>query len=148
MVDIIKHDEELGLYNEPFDNPMIKNDDVDLKEVVEKLSEIYRLNKFKNKTPTIGFFMPGLIYAVNGISPYTYAYYNLPRDSIAIERSKIDDLILLVTDAVPLGKNITNALLKKRIKFPEDFTIIDSFIYYKQSSYLKVYKLANHRNEY
>lgn len=39
LVDIIKHDEELGLYNEPFDNPMIKNDDLDLKEVVEKLQD-------------------------------------------------------------------------------------------------------------
>jgi hypothetical protein len=39
LVDIIKHDEEIGLYNEPFDNPMIKKGDVDLKEIAEKLQD-------------------------------------------------------------------------------------------------------------
>jgi len=39
LAEIIKNDEELGLYNEPFDNPMIKKDKIDLKEVAEKLKD-------------------------------------------------------------------------------------------------------------
>jgi len=35
----MKNDEELGLYNEPFDNPMIKKDEVNLKEIAEKLQD-------------------------------------------------------------------------------------------------------------
>ena len=122
--------------------------DKDTKEVVEKLSQIYKVNKFGKKVPTIGFFMPGLIYAVDGLSPYSYYYFNLPRDAVAIEKSKFDNLVLLVTDAIPIGEDIKNALHKKGIEYPEDFTLIDSLIYYKQSSYLKVYKLEKNTNEY
>jgi hypothetical protein len=37
--EIMKNDEELGLYDEPLDNPMIKKDDINLKEIVEKLQD-------------------------------------------------------------------------------------------------------------
>jgi hypothetical protein len=37
--EIMKNDEELGLYDEPFDNPMIKKNEIDLKEIVEKLKD-------------------------------------------------------------------------------------------------------------
>ena len=39
LTEMMKNDQELGLYDEPFDNPMIKKDDVDLKEIVEKLQD-------------------------------------------------------------------------------------------------------------
>ena len=39
LTEMMKNDQELGLYNEPFDNPMIKKDDVDLKEIMEKLQD-------------------------------------------------------------------------------------------------------------
>jgi hypothetical protein len=39
LSEIIKNDEELGLYDEPFDNPMIKENEIDLKEVAEKLKD-------------------------------------------------------------------------------------------------------------
>ena len=39
LAEIMKNDEELGLYNEPFDNPMIKKDEINLKEIAEKLQD-------------------------------------------------------------------------------------------------------------
>jgi hypothetical protein len=39
LAEIMKNDQELGLYDEPFDNPMIKENKIDLKEVAEKLKD-------------------------------------------------------------------------------------------------------------
>jgi hypothetical protein len=39
LAEIMKNDEELGLYDEPLDNPMIKENKIDLKEVAEKLKD-------------------------------------------------------------------------------------------------------------
>jgi ABC-type Co2+ transport system permease subunit len=39
LAEIMKNDQELGLYEEPFDNPMIKKDEIDLKEIAEKLKD-------------------------------------------------------------------------------------------------------------
>ena len=39
LVEIMKNDQELGLYDESFDNPIIKKDNIDLKEIVEKLQD-------------------------------------------------------------------------------------------------------------
>jgi hypothetical protein len=39
LAEIMKNDEELGLYDEPFDNPMIKKNEIDLKEISEKLKD-------------------------------------------------------------------------------------------------------------
>lgn len=39
LAEIIKNDEELGLYNEPFENPLVKENEVDLKEIAEKLQD-------------------------------------------------------------------------------------------------------------
>ena len=38
LAEMMKNDQELGLYDEPFDNPMIK-EEIDLNEVVEKLKD-------------------------------------------------------------------------------------------------------------
>ena len=117
--------------------------DKDTKDVIEGLSEIYRKNHFGPKTPTIGFFIPGLIYAVDGISPYTYYYYNLPRDSIAIINSTINNkLVMLVTDQTPVSNVIKNALMTKNIDYPNDFLLIDSVYYPRFSTYLKVLNLS------
>ena len=37
--EIMNNDQELGLYDESFDNPIIKKDNLDLKEIVEKLQD-------------------------------------------------------------------------------------------------------------
>ena len=39
LAEIMKNDEELGLYDEPFDNPMIKKNEIDLKEIADKLKD-------------------------------------------------------------------------------------------------------------
>lgn len=39
LAEIMKNDEELGLYDEPFDNPMIKKNEINLKEIAEKLKD-------------------------------------------------------------------------------------------------------------
>jgi hypothetical protein len=39
LVEMMKNDEELGLYDESFDNSTIKKDNIDLKEIVEKLQD-------------------------------------------------------------------------------------------------------------
>jgi hypothetical protein len=146
-----------GLPNNGFDQTYRVNNnlklkgilvDKDTKDVIEKLNHIYRVNNFNKGIPTIGFFMPGLIYVLDGVSPYSYYYFNLPRDAVAIEKSKFNDLILLVTDAIPVGKEVKNALKKKKMNFPMDFDLIDSLIYPKQSCYLKIYKLHTTNNEY
>ena len=39
LVKMMEDDQKLGLYDEPFDNPMIKEDKIDLNEVAEKLKD-------------------------------------------------------------------------------------------------------------
>lgn len=39
LSEIMKNDEELGLYDEPFDNPLVKENEIDLKEIAEKLQD-------------------------------------------------------------------------------------------------------------
>jgi len=39
LSEMMKNDQQLGLYDEPFDNPMIKENEIDLKEVAEKLKD-------------------------------------------------------------------------------------------------------------
>jgi hypothetical protein len=117
--------------------------DKETKEVIEGLSDIYHKNHFGPKTPTIGFFIPGLIYAVDGVSPYTYYYYNLPRDSIAITNSIINNkLVMLVTDQTPVSNAVKNALKTKKIDYPNDFQLIDSVLYPRFATYLKVLVLS------
>jgi hypothetical protein len=39
LVEMMKNDEELGLYDESFDKPIIQKDEIDLKEIAEKLQD-------------------------------------------------------------------------------------------------------------
>ena len=103
--------------------------------------EILKKNNFPKGYPILGYYIPGIIYAVDGISPGVPLFFNAKRDISGLELFDYQKFppVIMVTDDLPLDLNLVAAMKIKGVVFPDDYLFVDQIYCPNTKSMLKVY---------
>ena len=109
--------------------PAIKGIYVDknLKKSLLELNSLLRQNKFKDGYPIFGYSIPGIVYALGGISPGMPYYFNKePRDSISMNRFKYNNNapVIMINDDNEIDKVLLATMKTKSIFYPEEYFFV------------------------
>lgn len=115
--------------------------DADTKNFLLELKQLLENNNFKKGYPILGYYIPGVVYLLEGTSPGTPYYFNLQRDITAFEYLAKNDSppIIMISDEYSINNDLLKIMRVNHINFPCDYCLKGKVYCPHMNSYLKIY---------
>ena len=90
------------------------------------MKKLFDKYNFQKGYPIFGFYIPGIVYLLDGISPGVPLYLNEDNDCRAIQHFKISGKppVVILSEKRPITKEVLKSLRDVNILFPEEYLLI------------------------
>ncbi len=107
-----------------------------------ELKKLLDDNNFVSGYPIFGFHIPGVVYALGGISPGMPYYFNMiTRDCRAMKRFELrnNPPIIMLTEDNPINEELLTCMKEKGIIYPENYQLKGEVYFPNVGAMLRVY---------
>jgi hypothetical protein len=115
--------------------------DIKTKTFLIELKQILKENNFRKGYPIWGYYIPGVVYLLDGTSPGVPYYYNAKRDLRSFEcfRRDNDHPIIIDSSRMPIDNDLLKIMNVKGITYPDNYSLKGEVYFPSMDSMLKIY---------